>query len=662
MSQGTIINILTTYDELFEQYSLISTVFRWIMMKCIMVLRSICNVLNDVYISTYELLDFTEYGPIQNLITEFRIFIYAALVISFLALGYLYILDKNNRPDWIKNAFIGLICVITIPTILGKLNDLTYQSSMMVLSWGNGSQNTSTVADSTIINNAYDLLYMVENGFYNNGDLSSKNAINSINAIDVEEVVTSEKVSGDNAKQLFGNEVVYNSVGVPTLNEIKKDTIFTISEPPYYYRWHIDFLPLLIQLIGVICAYLVCAWKVVQIVWELIADQLLIVLFSGDLTGGQRMKKLITYFLNLYVVMLLINVFIKIYQFAFDYVNTLSWGSLTKALIIAFISFCVAQGPNIVQQILGIDAGISNGFGKVYAASGIAKAAVAAAKAGAGIAGGVVGGAIGSAGEILKERPHDESGPVSDENKNTSSQKMEDVNNKKHDPYNTSDGSGKDEGIIFNESNPNKNNGMNPKQEDNKPNGKSSLPVSDGKNDGIVFNENRSNSSSGYGDKEANTNRGTLDYSGYGSSEGIYDSNGNINSESTTGPYDESGNGNNINASYGQDSSSGQEYSGSPSYEDDDSKMYSPHSDNRYQREEKINPFDENKAPKMRDLKNERKVILQEHREGMARAEQSRSGVVRSTKAGYQRGKTAVKIVRHGADLINERKNRRKGS
>lgn len=650
MDQGTIINILTTYEELFEQYGIFPNMIRGLMMTIVNdILRPICNVLYDVYLKTYELLDFTEYGPVQDLISEFEVFIYVALVISFLILGYIYILDKNNRPDWIKNAFVGLICVLTIPMILGKLNDITYQSSIAVLNWGNTSEN-ATIADSVVLNNAYDLLYMVDNDFYNNGNLNSKNSIRTINAIDIEEVVTADNVIGDAKKDLFRNEVIYNSVGVASLKEIKKDAIFSISDPPYYYRWHIDFLPMIVQLIGIICAYAVCAWKVVQITWELIVDQLLIVLFSGDITGNQRIKKLMNFFINSYTVLLLINVFIKLYQLSFDFISTLEWNSLTKALIICFISFCVAQGPNIVQQILGIDAGISNGFGKLYAAAGIAKGMAGLAKMGAGVAGGVAGGVVGGAGEIIKDRNKDTSGPSSDETRTNESTKMEDVSNKKHDPYSQTES--KSDGVIFNENSaPSRN--QNDKRES--PNPYSENKNTDSRESGTYSKENypyseenkkSSGSLNNISDAESDRQNGVYD-----NTSEPYNQNDDYMEKTEDGLKTDS-----MSQPYNQRNSSSQSYG---DYENED--VQGDRKNNHPSGNQGENPIMEKSMPKMRDLKNERKVIFQEHREGMEKADRSRNSVVRATKAGYQRGKTAVKIVRHGADLINERKNKKKG-
>lgn len=53
---------------------------------------------------------------------------------------------------------------------------------------------------------------------------------------------------------------------------------------------------------------------------------------------------------------------------AIEYISGKNWNGFTKGMFLLFIAFAVIDGPNLVQRINGLDAGLSDGMQKVMSA------------------------------------------------------------------------------------------------------------------------------------------------------------------------------------------------------------------------------------------------------------------------------------------------------
>ena len=195
------LDILINYNSYFEQYGIVEDAIRSILMGILKVIRNICNAAYGLYNAAYELLDFTEYGPIQSFLSEFDVFIKVGLIASLLIIAYIYIVDHGNRPNWIKNIFLAVIVVTSIGTVTMMINGMIKESRIAILNWNVSGSNTSIV-DSTILNNSYDLLYMINNRFYDFDDTQVNN-FSTIESIDIHEVVE----PGDNRLDQKGKEI-----------------------------------------------------------------------------------------------------------------------------------------------------------------------------------------------------------------------------------------------------------------------------------------------------------------------------------------------------------------------------------------------------------------------------------------------------------------------
>ncbi|HAE0521282.1 TPA_asm: hypothetical protein G2720_26155 [Salmonella enterica subsp. enterica serovar Enteritidis str. P125109] len=126
------------------------------------------------------------------------------------------------------------------------------------------------------------------------------------------------------------------------------------------------------------------AYKLARLSFELAFNYVLAILVApADLHSGQKSKKVIQSILNTFLVIILIFVSIKLYTIGTAYLADTLDG---LAYLIALIAFSAAliDGPNMVERLFGIDAGLKRGWGVALGAYAVGKGT---AKFGARVAG-----------------------------------------------------------------------------------------------------------------------------------------------------------------------------------------------------------------------------------------------------------------------------------
>ncbi len=152
----------------------------------------------------------------------------------------------------------------------------------------------------------------------------------------------------------------------------------------YYYRYHPNWLTILVTLGVMGFTLFSIAYKLARLSFELAFNYVLAILVApADLHSGQKTKKVIQSILNTFLVIILIFVSIKLYTIGTAYLADTLDG---LAYLIALIAFSAAliDGPNMVERLFGIDAGLKRGWGVALGAYAVGKGT---AKVGARVAG-----------------------------------------------------------------------------------------------------------------------------------------------------------------------------------------------------------------------------------------------------------------------------------
>ncbi len=228
-------------------------------------------------------------------------------------------------------------------------------------------------------NNVHDLLYIdsiagLENLGETNADgekyADVRTPLNkkSWKALDINEVMFPDDVKDESRiiaeyhQNVFANE---QGIYYSTLTENYDGVAWTDLLNTYYYRYSIDWIAAILEMLAIAIIYLFFTYKVVRTFYEIVFQEVLAILYSANVTNGQKALKILDGIKDSYIIIMLSLVSVRLYLLATSYVAGKSWDGFSKGIILFFIALAVIDGPNIVQKVTGMDAGMSDGMQKI---------------------------------------------------------------------------------------------------------------------------------------------------------------------------------------------------------------------------------------------------------------------------------------------------------
>ena len=108
------------------------------------------------------------------------------------------------------------------------------------------------------------------------------------------------------------------------------------------------------------------AFKVVKISFDIIVHQILAtIMAAGDWANGQKLKEVIKSLFALFFSVFMCSVMMKLYFMFSAWTSTNIGNGIGRAFLLIFAAFAVIDGPNIVEKLFGVDAGLSSVFRSV---------------------------------------------------------------------------------------------------------------------------------------------------------------------------------------------------------------------------------------------------------------------------------------------------------
>lgn len=353
--------IITSNSEYFTKSSIVLDILRTIGWGIIWILKTVCDAVQSVFDAAYNALNFLDSPVFKTFVSSFSVLIVAILTVSFLVIG-LILMFSEKKPPVLKNALIGLAIIFILPTVITNFNAgvLGVKNEMV----------TGSFADQTIAANVSDISYIANQSFKFESSVYTTlgNNENATKAIDPTAFVKSSSFSTQTAKDVF-NHYLYldETTGEASWKEIGSKGMFDLFNPPYYYRYYIHYLEIMLALLANIIVYIFSAYAVIRMTYELVVTRILAALMSVELASGQKTMKVLEYFFCEYVVLFFIPVLLKVFLLWQTYVNTLGINGLTRGILILMAGLVVVDGPSIIEKIFGFDMGISSGAQKAMA-------------------------------------------------------------------------------------------------------------------------------------------------------------------------------------------------------------------------------------------------------------------------------------------------------
>lgn len=383
MTEEEIVEFLTKNIDYFDTNNLVTWILRelgWLLVKGFNI---VIDVLKNLYDHTFALVDITNWDVLKNFLAEYNPLIKAIMILSLLIVGYMFLFGKDKKHDVFASFMIFIVVATSSSYLFSTFNTM----SVMFKDAVTGGENV-TDGYELVNQNLYDLLYIDKNGGLiqmNGSTPPPQYAENSLDKKDMKMIDITETVDysrdglTDEAEEILSKRLEYAS-DESRLIDVYNGVAWTSFGNTFYYRYQFNFGTYFLLAIASIFVLAGLAYKNIKIVYELFVGRILATLFSGDLTGKRKMVRILEAIRDGYYALCFTAITLRSFFLFSDYITGRNFGGLERGIMILILAFVVVDGANLMQQITGIDAGLSSMAGKMIAGMHMARGAMSSVR------------------------------------------------------------------------------------------------------------------------------------------------------------------------------------------------------------------------------------------------------------------------------------------
>ena len=368
-----VITVLKKNRDIFHTSTIPGGIFRYIGWSVMIGLVWVAEQCAKLFDESFKFIDFTRYEPVEKFLTSWKPVVFALISLSILFLGLIMIFWQEKKPKLMMNICLAVLIMTSSGYLIDQLNGfVTDDIRSAILNDGDTSTGSSGLVYDMVGNSIYDLIYIddkLDGGLMkmtkNNRKLYDDFTKEDLELMSINEVLKPDDVKAE-SKDLVSNRIYYKK-GNLELKEIYNGVAWTDLLNEYYYRYDVEWITVIVGLVSLIIVYVCLAYKVVRILYEVVVQRLLAALYSANLSSGQKTLKILDSIKDSYITLILVMVCLKIYLLAFKMVGETQFAAFSKVMLLFFLALAVADGPNIIQKLTGVDAGLSSGMGKIIA-------------------------------------------------------------------------------------------------------------------------------------------------------------------------------------------------------------------------------------------------------------------------------------------------------
>ncbi|OUC00726.1 hypothetical protein BK784_14155 [Bacillus thuringiensis serovar medellin] len=375
MKNEEILKTIEAFSDYLQVGDIVNYVLRWLGWFLIVGLSLVVDALEGVTDAILGIKGFFNSPEIQNFVDMLYPLFVVLLAISFLYIGYMFIMNKQmNRSQIIINIFVTLSVLCLLSTGMTKVDKFTDDAIAVVKSEQKGS-----LSDEIIKKNITDIAVIDENKWKKKEDMNPKNHIPEkyIRQIDITEKIDSDfefakdKKLTDDGQEILKNKRVMDGLGVASLAELK-DGWFDFF-PEKYYRWHWNFWNIFFTLLITGLTLLLVSIKLARLFYELSFNYLLAnILAPADVANGQKLKAVLSNILNIFIATIMIFLSLKLYLIGTAFLHE-KLNGVPYLIALAAFSMAVLDGPAAVERLFGIDIGLKSSWGMLVGGFALGK-------------------------------------------------------------------------------------------------------------------------------------------------------------------------------------------------------------------------------------------------------------------------------------------------
>lgn len=367
-----ILKVLMRNNDILAINNIVSSAVRWCGWSLVKGLAWVATNAANLFDNCFKLVDFTKWGPVENFIKAWKPVFVSLVSLSLLFLGIVLIFWHEKKPKFVMNLCLAVLIVSSSGYLIQQLNGFLADDMRSAIVNDNAAEKSKGIVYDMVGSSVFDLIYLddhIKGGLMN---MTKKNRVtysdfseDDMAMIDINEIVKPDDVK-ESSKDLMSHRILYRQDNIQ-VKESYNGIAWTDLLNEYYYRYNIQWFNCILGLCSLILIYVCLAYKVVRIIYEIVIQRVLAVLYSANLSNSQKTLKIMDSIKDSYITLVFVMICLKIYLLAYKFINQTGFSGFTQAMILLFIAFAVIDGPNIIQKLTGIDAGLSSGTGKIMA-------------------------------------------------------------------------------------------------------------------------------------------------------------------------------------------------------------------------------------------------------------------------------------------------------
>ncbi len=360
MNEDQLLQIWDQYADKLNIANIVDYVFRllawWIIKILALFLDLIQNVANEIV----TLHGFFDSQGVTSFINRFEPILWVLLAGSLGFVGMQLMFQRHkHRSHIFTNLLLAVSLLVGLPLIMTKISAFTIAGIEAV-----NPETNQQISDKIIKDNVSDMILYDKNKFS-----LDPNPPNNINGSDIRNIDVNETIDPKNAEtEVLKQRMTYSETGMAKATELEDGWL---QWDERYYRWDVNFITIIVTLGVTFVALLLSSIKVGRIIFELAFNQFFAMLVAvSDISSGQRTKQIVSHIFTSMVLVFFIAVMFQFYFLWSSWITSMGSGFVQLVLLVAG-SWALIDGPNSIERILGVDAGLSSSYKAARAAKSI---------------------------------------------------------------------------------------------------------------------------------------------------------------------------------------------------------------------------------------------------------------------------------------------------
>ncbi|AMN32203.1 hypothetical protein JFP55_04530 [Clostridium perfringens] len=352
-----------TENNVLELVGIFSYGLRYLGWILIQGLVKLVDGLENAVSTIYNINNFFETKEVVHFLDNYKPVLWTIFAIALAFIGFQIMFQRKRGKGQIPvNILISITIIVGLPFLMTELNKAT----KLIVDNNIGTYESS--AKEIVKGNLSDLYYLDSVG-YKLSDKKNNISLDNIMNIDINEKLEPNDLKDPMYKDVFKRKLVGDSNGETSIVDLDKSFFSFLDED--YYRYNLNFMvvigSLLVSIIAMFCSCL----KIGRILIELAFNKILAtVLAFSDIGTGKKLKMVVENILSMFAILISTSVLLKLYVVFTGWLNSPDVAienQVVKLLVLGAGSWAVIDGPNIIERIFGIDAGIKSSWGAVVA-------------------------------------------------------------------------------------------------------------------------------------------------------------------------------------------------------------------------------------------------------------------------------------------------------